>query len=329
MLVDELTSLYQRNKLKTTDLEKALVFLSELESRIVQNQVIPLESIDMKQLDDIIHYLVQTKENTFEHFVMLMRYFIVAKRNDLFIHMTQYTGSLGVIQSILNKLKKVVGEERSSVISQQIHIAILGTPLSQMPDYVDQLINLFQLYLSEDEIKKVLADNHHQIPKEAYLKEKVYYEQANSLDDYLKDLHQRNIEELKRYQSEKRIWYEQEINDQVIEFVSNNQEILSAVRENNHLLITKIPYDTKAYLEAKTMNERRYHACHCPFVKSILLEDIKHISSLWCHCSGGFTKYQFDILFDKDLKIELLSSPLQGDELCRFSISLGDVEYKG
>lgn len=327
MLVDELTSLYQRNNIKNADLEKALVFLKQLETDFCVEEA-SLESIDMSKLDQIIQHLVKGQENSVEHFVMMMRYFIVAKRNELFIHLTQYTGSLGVMKSILDKLEKVVGLDRAKPIIEKIDIPVLGTRLDEMPDHIDHMIHLFQQHLSEDELKRVLADNHHHLPKEAFLKEKVYYEQANSFDEYLKDLHQRNVDELKRFQKENRVWYEQEINDQVIEFVSGNQEIQSAVRVDNNFFITKIPYDTKAYLEAKTINEKRYHACHCPFVKSILIDDEKHISSIWCHCSAGFTKYQFDILFDKDLKIELLKSPLQGDDICRFSISLEGINFK-
>ena len=44
--------------------------------------------------------------------------------------------------------------------------------------------------------------------------------------------------------------------------------------------------------------------------------------------SAGFTKLQFDIILNQDLKIKVLNSALAGDSICRFSISLADVNYK-
>ena len=329
MLVAEFTSLYQRNNLKSTDLEIALAFLNELEHEISLNHSsIHLENIGIQELDDAIHHLLVSGKNTVEHFIIMMRYFKVAKRNDLFIHLTKYTGSLGVIESILEKLEKVVDKSLASDLKSSVQIPSLGTPLLDMPYYIENMMNQFEKYLTQEQIRYVLADNHHHIPKESFIREKIHYEEAISIDAYLKDLHQRNIDELKRFKQENRVWYEQEINDQVIDFVSSNQEILSAVREGDTLYVTKIPYDTKAYLEATSIEEKRYHACHCHFVKIALHEKIHHISPEWCNCSGGFTKFQFEILFDKELDVRCLETPLQGDMLCRFAISLNGIDYK-
>ena len=329
MLVAEFTSLYQRNNLDQKDLGNALDFLSALEAELSLNHPKKLlEDIDIEELDELIHYLLLFRKNTVVNFVIMMRYFKVAKRNDLFIHLTRYTGSIGVMESILSKFEKVVGSSKANDVKSMIQIPALGAPLLEMPKYIDQMMSIFEKHLTKDQIRYILADNHHHIPKEAFLQEKVYYEQALTLDDYLIDLHNRNIEELKRFQKENRVWYEQEINDQVIEFVSSNQEILSAVRSGDQLYVTKIPYDTKSYLESTTFEEKRFHACHCPFVKVVLQNNQHHISPEWCHCSGGFTKYQFDILFDKELDVQLIETPLKGDMLCRFAISLEGIDYK-
>jgi hypothetical protein len=48
----------------------------------------------------------------------------------------------------------------------------------------------------------------------------------------------------------------------------------------------------------------------------------EHVSSLWCYCSGGFTKLFFDVLFEQDLEVELLESVLAGDASCKFAIRL-------
>jgi hypothetical protein len=325
-MIEALKDFYEKNKLGDEAFHHAVSFLRDL--KFLTDDDGNIADIDIKTLDHLIACLVTEKKNTVEHIVILMRYFKIAKRHDLFIHLTQYTGSLGVFESIVEKVKRVAGEKMYVRIKDLIKIPVLGTPLKEMPTYTQDLMDALNQHLSPNALKKVLADNHHQIPKEAFLEEKLYYEAADTLDMYLNDLHQRKVEELKRFQAEGRIWYEQEINDQVVAFVQSNPEILSAVRVDDDLYITKIPYDTKAYLEAATFKEKLYHACHCPFVKQIVADDIHGISPAWCNCSAGFTKYPFDVLFDKDLDVTCIATPLQGDEICRFKISLAGVDYK-
>ena len=326
MRVNALKSFYEKNKIDLSKYEETLSFLIDLEKQVKTNQT--LEEIDEDILDHLISYLLINNQSTIPHFIYMMRYFKAVQRNDLFIHLTKYTGSLGVIESILDKLDKVIGKEKALSIRNQIKIAPLGTHPSKMPIYTKNMLKIFDDHLTPEEIKKTLSDNHHQIPKEAFLGERVHYEAASSFDEYLKGLHERKIEELEKHFKENRVWFEQEINQEVLDFVSSNQEILSAVRKDNKLYITKIPYDTKAYLEAKTHQDKLYHACHCPFVKSIFMDDTLKISPTWCNCSGGFTKYPFEVLFDQELDITCIETPLKGDELCRFVISLENVEYK-
>ncbi|HOJ44977.1 MAG TPA: hypothetical protein PK340_02945 [Bacilli bacterium] len=328
MQKDKIIDLYRNNKLKEEELENALAFLDRQERALSIKQPCTLEAINIAQLDQIIARLVGAGQCTIENIVILMRYYKVVGRNDLFIHLTKYTGSLGVIESMLEKLATIVDHKRYATIESQIEVPPLGTPLGLMPQFTKKVLNAFEVHLTQTEMTAVLADNHHRIPKEAFIPERVYYESASTFDDYLSDLHHRKIAELKQCQLEKRVWFEQEINDEVLAFVSANQEILSAVRVNDTLYVTKIPYDTKAYLEANTIKEKRYHACHCPFVKSVLQSEAHDISPKWCLCSAGFTKYPFEVLFDRHLPIECLSTPLDGDTLCRFAISLQGVAYK-
>ena len=329
MRIDAFSSFYERNKIDETKLKEHLVFLLEIEKQITdQDPKLLLELISEEQLDFIISYLLGQNKNFVNNFIILMRYFKAVERNDLFIHLTRYTGSLGVMESILDKVQRIIGEEKAKIIREEIDLPKLGTPIKEMPIYTKNMLEVFDKYLSPDQIKKSLSDNHHQIPKEAFVSEKVLYEAALSLDDYLKDLHLRKVKELEEHLKENRVWFEQEINDEVINFVKSNQEILSAVRKGNQLFITKIPYDTKAYLSADNDEDKKYYLCHCPFIRSIFNEGELKVSPTWCNCSGGFTKFPFEVIFDQELDITCIETPLKGDDLCRFVISLDGVDYK-
>lgn len=59
-----------------------------------------------------------------------------------------------------------------------------------------------------------------------------------------------------------------------------------------------------------------YDRCYCGSVS----KSTEHLSPTYCHCSCGWYRRLFEILLDKPVKVELLSSIIQGDAKCRFVI---------
>jgi len=324
MQINQLKDLYQRNKLNNEQLNYAIEILEMFED-FHHNSI---DSINEKTLDLFILLLVKENKMNIDSIVVLMRYYKMIKRNDLFIHLTKYTGGLGVIESILERLELIAGEKRSKEIKGQIEIPKLGTHPDQMPIFTSAFIKLLEETLDENTLKKVLSSNHHQIPEKVFLGERILYENAETLDQYLKDLHQRKIAILEKHLKENTVWFEQNITQDVVDFVKNNQEILSAVRRDNQLFITKIPYDVELYLKADKKEDQAYHACHCPFAKESIKNKSVNISDTWCYCSAGFAKFPFEVLFNKELKVTVLENVLHGDPVCRFSLSLENIDYK-
>jgi len=329
MKLDLLKELYVKNNLGDDKWNIAQAFMNRMQAYVLEhNFAVDIDEINVDHLNYWIQNLVDSHQNTVDHFIIMMRYFRVIKQNDLFIHLTKFTGKLDVAESIYEKLEKVVGKQRKEKIVSSFPIPELGTNLVKITEYTEGLMERFKSELTEKELLLVLTDNHHQIPRKVFDQEKIYYEASSSLEAYLKDLHERKVEELKTFEQSGRVWYEQEITPEVVEFVKNNQEIMSAVLVDDKLYITKIPYDTPKYLHAESAKEKAYYMCHCPFARESILKNNVKIDSKWCYCSAGFTKLPFDVVLDTDLKIECLNTALVGDPICRFSISLHDVSYK-
>ena len=324
MQINQLKDLYQRNKINHEQLIYAIEILEMLECFADDS----IDSINEEVLDGFVAHLVEKKMMSIDSIVVLMRYYKMIKRNDLYIQLTKYTGGLGVIESILERLDLIVGKTLSEKIKSQIDIPKLGTHPSQIPKFTESFMSLLETTLDKKTVEKVLASNHHQISEKVYLDERILYEQAETLDQYLKELHQRKVQILEKHLKENTVWFEQNITKEVVDFVRQNQEVLSAVRKQDKLLITKIPYDVEAYLKADSNEEKAYHACHCPFAKESVKNNGIHISDTWCYCSAGFAKFPFEVLFDKELKVEVLQNVLKGDPVCRFSLSLENIDYK-
>lgn len=254
----------------------------------------------------------------------LARYFKIYSHvgqeyNHHFVYMTKLIGGDGVLESMSSKASKYMTPSEVNKVFKKLKPPMAIEP-QKMPTYTVNILTSLE-YLEANEKKDILTGNHHQIPREAFLEDKKIYENMSSLEAYLEYRHQDKIKELEKHCEENRVWYEQIITNEVIDYVKSSQEILSAIREENSLFVTKIPYDTVSYIHAKTDLLKRYHYCHCPFVKESILSN-KIIDGDWCYCSAGFAKHPFEVILDKPLKVEVLESVIKGDMRCRFKIDL-------
>lgn len=329
MKIELLKQMYQHNNISEEDFNLAQQFLLSFNRYITENtHFVDIDDIDTTSLDLWIQELVRKNDNSVIHFIIMMRYYRVSKNHHLFIHLTKYTDSLDVIESMIEKLEKVVGNESKKMILNELDLPYLGMDLIEINHFTEHFVNKLKLTLTPRDLKMVLTDNHHQIPKKAFSEERIIYESMPTFELYLKDLHKRKVMELEQYYKDDKVWFEQLITPDVIDFVKNNQEIMSGVIENQYLYITKIPYDTNLYIKASTSKEKAYHACHCPFAKESILKEKIHVDPIWCYCSAGFTKLPFEVALDQELDIECISTALNGDPICRFRIPLEHVNYK-
>jgi len=329
MRLDLLEEYYSRNHYQSEDFLYAKNLLTELEAYQQEDtKAVFFDQIDEAMLDRLIQILVDAKKNTIPAFVVLLRYFHVIGRKDLYIHLTKYVGGLDVIENILLRLERHFPGEIVEKVKAGLDLPVLGTHPREMPAFTEAFMARLKTCLSDQDIALVLDGNNHGVSEKAILPDKLMYEESPTLAIFLNKLHQKKITVLEDHLAKNKVWFEQNITQEVIDYVRENQEILSAVLDGDTLLMTKIPYDTEKYLAADNQKLRRYYACHCPFAREAILNDDPKLSPLWCHCSAGFEKFPFEVIFGKQLKVEILESALTGDDKCRFAVSLADVTYK-
>lgn len=316
-----LRELHSRREKSREETEQAVRFVRDLESDL-DAQGIVLDEVKVEVVQAYIQERITNHENTLPRLLAIARYFYIIERHDIYIYFASLFGGLGVIESIKERLQAKEGEDVCQSVFRNYKEIPLGTDPKEMPKAIETMMNGLLETVPPESVRNVLAGNNHGIPKESMNREKEFYEAAETLDDYLLERHQRKVKELQEYCDRKQVWYEQEITQEVVDYVKGNQEILSAVREGDTLYVTKIPYDGSHYLEAEDEKLKSYYACHCPFARESIMNQESVVSPQWCYCSGGFAKFPFEVLFDRELEVELLKSALAGDVICRFAIKL-------
>ncbi|MDD4312359.1 MAG: hypothetical protein PHW41_07755 [Eubacteriales bacterium] len=281
-----------------------------------------LNTATREQIRAYLDAFMDERRNTPEALLALARYFNLIGRSELYVYFTSLLGSAGVIDSIRNRLGELTHSAEAQALIGKVAHPPLGADPVDFPAFTRALMERLEQNLPRETLRNALAGNHHQIPAEAFTQDRALYRSSESIDAFLRARHARQVETLQRHCDDGTVWFEQIITQEVVDYVAQNQEIFSAVRERDTLYNTKIPYDPARYLAASDPIEKRYLACHCPFVREAILKGETHISGEWCYCSAGFAKHPYEVILGRELHVEVLQSVLRGDPVCRFAIHL-------
>jgi len=320
-----LRDLYAGRGYSAQKAEDAVSAVRALESRLDASAE-TLETAGIPLIRDHIRNLMQQGGNTLDTLLALARYFYLTGRNEIYVYFTSLLGGVGVIESISDRLGTLEHPDTARDLIDAIPQPPLGSDPTEFPAYTRTLMERLEQNLPESTVRCALAGNHHRIPAKEFEDDIKLYQLSDSMDDFLRAQHAQQVETLQHHCDTNTVWFEQVITQDVVDFVAANQEIQSAVRVGDTLYTTKIPYDPAHYLAEMDETKRRYYACHCPFVREAILRGEPNISSNWCYCSGGFVKYPYEVILDRELRVELLQSALKGDPVCRFAIHLDSAE---
>jgi hypothetical protein len=314
---NEFREYLQGRNMTVADADFAVSAVKEFEEHLTQRHS-SLEVASLEALKQYLALLIAERRNSWDRLVAIARYCNITKKNDYYRYFASILGARNVLPDIGERIATTVGEETRRRVFQGVTLPPLGAPPENYPSLTQQILDKMEAHVPREACRKILTWNYHKVPLTAFKEKKERFDQAVSIDAYLKTEHQRLTDELERSMDEGRLWYEQEITPDVLEFVRDNQEICTGVRRGDTIYVTKIPYAPKQYLQATDPVLKRYYACHCPLVRSAIRDDVQ-ISPTFCYCSGGYEKLHFDVIFEEPVDVELVESALNGDVRCRFA----------
>ena len=282
----------------------------------------PIKEVEVDGFKEYVTHLLEMGENTEGNLVGLARYVYFSDMKAQWIYFAAILGGREVFPSIEERLEKLTDKETAERIFSNINVPRLGEGPDLYPVATKQMMDQLQKELPDHIWKRVLAGNHHRMPLERFAKHKKWLEDAGSVNAWLKQMHTKAVEELDRHQRESKIWYEQVITPEVVEYVRSNQEVLSGIRKGDWIYNSKFPYSPKAYLEETDPDERRYLMCHCVLAREAVKSGAPDIPMEWCYCSAGYGKLRYDVAFGEDTEVEVLESVFSGSDKCRFRIKI-------
>ena len=141
------------------------------------------------------------------------------------------------------------------------------------------------------------------------------------MDEYIARKKQGFVAQLAACQREGRLFFAQEVTDEVLAFVRDEPEIGGGVRAGDVVYETKIPFLTKEYLAETDPTLKRYYYCHCPWAREAIRSG-EEVAPIFCNCSAGFHKKPWEGALGRKIQVDVLESVLAGADRCRFAIHL-------
>lgn len=314
-------------KLLPEKVELSLLCADDFERFLIEHGS-SLEEAEVALLQEYIQHLIKNGKNTEDTLVAVARYCRFAKRNDFYIHIAGLVNAREVLPGIKRRLGELAGKEVTLRVFAGFELPPLGAPQESYHLLTEMIIDRMEDELPLERCKEVLTWNYHEIPPEAFLSKRERFEKSADIDEFLEEEHRRLVEEISRSMRDGDVWYEQEITPEVVDFVKADQEISAGKRYGDWIIVTKIPFAPKQYLDETEPRLKRYYACHCPLARASILKDGPNIPPVFCYCSAGFDKLPFDVIFGEPVEIEMLESALRGDLRCRFAIRIPEGKMK-
>ncbi|MCX6649174.1 MAG: hypothetical protein NTV61_07275 [Candidatus Bathyarchaeota archaeon] len=317
----------RKREMKVEAVEDAVTAVKEFETRL-RAEGKSLESASLEDLKEYISGLISAGLNTEDRLISLSRYFWLTKRNDLFSYFAAVLGGRGVYDSIGGRLSGVAGEGKRGEVFDGFTQPPLGSPPDAYPACTKQLLERLGASLTPGQVKAVLAGNHHRIPAEHFAEMAKRWEKAATMEEFLKGEHGRLVAELEETMKSGRLWYEQVITPEVVEFVRNDQTIQNGVLVGDKVLKSKIPFAPDKWLKEKDPKMRRYYACHCQLARDAILSETSRPLGTFCYCSAGYEKLPLEVVLGVPLEVEVLENVLDGGERCRFAVKIPKEKLK-
>ena len=309
---------------KNVDEEQAKIFvrrLQELKKFLKSNKI---DTLPPGKILEYTQSLVEADSDTVLEFLRaLIQYANFTKHYDYVIEIIDIAEAYNAMDNLYQRIGEQHGEKVRDDIFAGIEIRPLGIDPETKPVFTKVVMQRLEEKLSEDKTIELLAPCLHGRPLEGAKRDREDLIRLGDIDEFLALKHQEFFERVKQHQQDGTLEYAQYVDEDVVDYVIHALTIATGVREGDKIISTKIPYQTIKYLAADSDRMKRYYYCHCAWVRGAIKNGDEHeISPNFCHCSAGFTKMYWDVIFDQPVKVEPIETALTGALHCKFAIQI-------
>ena len=314
----------KENKLETNVIK---LFLSKLRDydAYLKNENSTLNTVNPNKLVEYTEYLVSTDRNSVLNFLRaILSYARYAKMDEFITEAIDIVESYDAMDNLSSRIAEVHGVKTRDEIFKNLEIPPLGVHPEKKPDFTKTIMRRIEDKLGQEALIELLSPCLHGRPPDDIEGDKKLLAELG-IDGFLLKKYQDIIKRLEKHRDEGTLEFAQKVTDEVINLIRSNQIYGAGIRNGNLIYISKIPYQTKKFLNSKDDKLKKFYLCYCPWVRGALKEGTDDtLSNSFCHCSAGWYKLYWDQVFEQSVKVLPIKTALNGDFECRFTVEIPD-----
>ncbi len=321
----ELKTYLEENEI---DSQLITIFLDHMRKydKYLARKNINLATSPPEQITEYSEFLVLSdKESVLDFLRSIIHYARFTKKYELITKVIDISESYNAMDTLYSRVAEYYGETLRDEIFKDLTVPPLGVNPEKKPEFTKIVLKRLEDNLGKEEIVDLLSPCLHGRPPDDIEGDRRILKELG-IDGFLKKKHQDLIARLEKHRNEGTLEFAQKIDDEVIKYVKENQTIAEGVREGNMIFVSKLPYQTREFLDAKDDKMKRYFLCYCPWIRGALKNGTeKEITEDFCHCSAGWYKLYWDQLFEQSVVVNPVHTALKGALECKFVITIPET----
>ncbi|MFX0105870.1 MAG: hypothetical protein ACFE75_10285 [Candidatus Hodarchaeota archaeon] len=311
--------------------EQATIYVSRLAefNKFLEKNNNNIDSIPNGEIINYAEYLVENDGDlVLDLLRALFNYANFIKKFDYIVEIIDISESYNAMDNLYQRIGEQHSEKIRDEIFEDIKIPSLGVHPEKKPEFTKVVLRRLEEKIGKEKTIELLKPCLHGRPGDIK-KDREDFLRLNDIDEFLKLKKQELIERLQKHQNEGTLEFAQYIDDEVLEFIKNTHSISPGIRDGNKIITTKMPYQTKKHIQSKDKKMKGFYSCYCPWIRGAIKNGTnQELFSQFCHCSAGYTKKYWDIIFDQSTNVEPIETPLTGGLLCKFAVHIPEKFQK-
>jgi hypothetical protein len=278
-----------------------------------------------EKIVDYSEYLVSQDEESVLNFLRaIMNYANYSKRYEFITKVIDISESYNAMDNLYSRVAEVHDEPLRNEIFKDLIIPPLGIHPEKKPEFTKVILKRMKKKLGKENTINLLSPCLHGRPPDDIEGDKKRLKELG-IDGFLERKHQDLITRLEKNRDEGTLEFAQKIDNEIVQYIRDNQVIADGIREGNIIYVSKLPYQMRDFLDAKDDRMKKFFICYCPWIRGALKNGTENeITKDFCHCSAGWYKLYWDQIFGQPIKVEPIKTARNGDMECKFAIHIPD-----
>ena len=320
----EFKAYLEENKVENNLITKITNLLKEYEAYLIKLGF----NLDTSPPEKIVEYsenLVSKDEDSVLNFLKALIYYAnYSKRYEYIIKIIDISESYNAMDNLHLRVAEIYGDSIRDELFDDLVIPPLGIYPEKKPEFTKVILKRLEEKFGKNKTIDLLSPCLHGRPPDDIEGDKKLLTELG-IDGFLQKKHQELVTRLEKHRDEGTLEFAQKIDNEIVKYVKKHPIIAHGVRKENIIYVSKLPYQMRKFLDAKSDQMKRFFLCYCPWVRGAIKNATENeIPEYFCNCSAGWYKLYWDQVFDQPVTVEPVATGLSGALECKFAIKIPD-----